>query len=127
MTAAPLPRTGPLRVVVSGTGAVLAERASVARSPVSRLVGLMGRRSLREGQALFFPSCQSIHTCFMRFAIDVVFVDRALRVVALRCALPPWRMTPVVWGAWGVIELPAGMVQETGLRPGDQLALRAIN
>jgi len=108
--------------VITRTNALLASRATVARSLISRMIGLMGRRELAAGEALVIPSCRSIHTYLMRFAIDAVFVDRTFRVVALR-RVPPWRITPIIWRAWAVIELPVGTSERHQVQVGDQLLL----
>src|SRR3989338_7606868 len=73
------------------TGTVLAERAEVAGSLLQRIVGLLGRRSFSEGEALIFPRCSSIHTCFMRFAIDVIFLRQGA-AFRLMERVHPWRM-----------------------------------
>jgi len=80
------------RLVVERTQAELARKARVARSFVDRMVGLLGRQGLDEGHALILPHCRSIHTWFMRFPIDVVFVDRQWGVVAVCETIPAWRI-----------------------------------
>ena len=87
------------------------------------MVGLLGRRALPDGEALVFERCRAIHTVGMRFPIDVVFVDRGWRVVAMRHAVGPGRLVRPVWRAWGVIELTAGSLARAGLEVGDQLCL----
>ena len=115
---------GLLRIVVKRSGAVLATRASTARSLVSRMVGLLSRASLASGEGLVIERCRSIHMWFMRFPIDAVFVDGAWRVVALWKRLPPWRVTPVVWRATQVLELPAGAAEAAGVEVGDELLVQ---
>jgi len=92
-------------------GVVLAGRAEIARGFFARGRGLLGRVALPEGEALVIAPCGSIHTLGMRFAIDVLFVDgrhSPARCLAVARALPPGRVGPMVRGARGVIELPAG-------------------
>ena len=113
----------PCRVEVANTGQTLAERATIAQTWSARLVGLLGCDTLPEGEALIFPSCSSIHTCGMRFAIDAIFVDRRWRVVSLRPGVRPWRVVWPVRGAWGVVEVAAGTLGRIGLKVGDQLRL----
>lgn len=115
-----------LRIAVSRSGAVLATRACMARSFLSRMVGLLGHDHLDPGQALIIESCRSIHTWGMRFPIDAVFVDRDWRVVALQQGLRPGQITPWYWGASRVIEVPNGAVSEAKLGVGDQLVVEAI-
>ncbi len=105
----------------------------VADSWVARLRGLIGRRSLDEGDGLYFPGTNSIHMLFMRFAIDCVFTRPAStgsdvhEVVAIRPGLRPW--VGVVWyvrGARGVIELADGSVARAGVNVGDRLRLTSM-
>jgi len=104
---------------------MLAENAELARSFMARGRGLMGRAALPESYALIIYPEWSIHTFFMRVPIDVLFVDRADRVVGLREAMPPSRPFAGVSPLRGryVIEQPAGVIAATGTAVGDQLAL----
>jgi uncharacterized membrane protein (UPF0127 family) len=72
---------------------------------------------------MWIQPCASIHTFLMRFAIDVIFVDGALRVVGVRRGVPPWRVLPPVRGARGVIELAAGASAAVDLAPGEALVV----
>jgi uncharacterized membrane protein (UPF0127 family) len=96
----------------------------VAVSFLSRLVGLLRSPGLDPGEALIIPGCNSIHTYGMRFPIDAVFVNRRWEVLALRAGMPPGRVSPLVWRASRVIELPAGTIDRCALQVGDQLALQ---
>ena len=102
-------------------GTELASSAWVARSFKSRLLGLMGRASLEPGEALVLDPCSSVHTAFMRFAIDVVYLDGSKRVVKAVSALKPFRMSGVLRGARTVVELPSGVIDDTGTVAGDEL------
>jgi uncharacterized membrane protein (UPF0127 family) len=112
-----------LRVANDSKGTVLAAQARLADNVWSRFWGLMGRRSLPEGEALLISPCSSVHTAFMRFSIDVVFLDRADRVVKVARQLKPYRIAMGTKGAQRVLELPAGAAERAGLEPGDQLAI----
>jgi uncharacterized protein len=98
-------------------------RARVARSFVTRFLGLMGTAALPDGEGLLFPRTRSVHTHFMRFPIDVVFLDDELRVVAIRAALRPWRMAAAKQ-ARSVLELAAGECERLGLAEGEVLVER---
>ena len=102
---------------------LLAQRARMAFSPLERGIGLLNRERLDSDEALVIRSCSSIHTCFMRFPIDVVFIDRQWRVVATKRDLKPWRTAMVLWGAWSVIELPGGRLRNYPVSPGEHLSL----
>lgn len=104
-------------------GKLLASDAQPARGFVRRLVGLLGRSSLPPGEALVLDPCSSVHTGFMRFSIDVVYVDRDGRVVKAVSNLKPFRVSGVLRGRCSVIELASGTIANTATSPGDQLSL----
>jgi len=101
-------------------GTVLAERAGVADRFWLRLRGLLGRRGLDAGEGLVIQPTAAVHTFLMRFAIDVVHVDRAGRVLQIREGLGRGR-TSTARGGFAVVELPVGTVAATGTRIGDRL------
>lgn len=100
---------------------VLAERVQRADTFLSRLVGLLGRDGLGEGEALWIFPCKGIHTMGMSFSIDAIFLDEGLRVVAVRHRVRPWRATGFIKGATSVLELPAGSILMNGVAVGDQM------
>lgn len=100
---------------------VLARHAEVATSFSSRLVGLLGREGLEVGQGLIIEPCNSIHTFFMRFSIDVAFVDVGGRIVGQIVGMKPWRMSRIYFRALKVVELPSGVLPETTTCLGDIL------
>ena len=69
--------------------------------------------------------CTSVHTAFMRFAIDAVYTDRSWRVVKLSPNLKPFRVSGVLRGGYATIELPSGTIASTGTAPGDQLVIES--
>lgn len=93
----------------------------VADSFWSRSKGLLGRTELQQNSALWIHRCNSIHTFFMKFTIDCVFVDKNLIVKSLNKNIPPWRLVPPVWGASSVIELSSGMIDQLQIQLGDEL------
>ena len=105
---------------------VVAQRAGLARSRWARLRGLIGRRCLAAGEGLIIQPCSSIHTFFMAFPIDVLFVGQGERVLRAAPAVAPWRIGPVVPQARYVVELPPGAVSASATQPGDELQLVAV-
>jgi uncharacterized protein len=103
-------------------GTLVCEKCEVADSILSRMRGLLGRSELPPGEGLLIRPAPSIHTFFMRFPIDAVFLDRESRVIAVMPDLRPWRMA-ARRGAKSVLELPAGEAARRGLRSGDVLRL----
>jgi uncharacterized protein len=104
-------------------GRVVCPALSVADTAPSRMRGLLGRRSLDSGEGLLLRPAGSVHTAFMRFPIDVVFLDDERRIVAIRPALRPWRIASAK-GARSVLELAAGDCARFGLAEGDVLVER---
>jgi hypothetical protein len=111
-----------VKLVQQGSSQVVAEEVERAVSFAARLRGLLGRSQLPEGRALAIEPCSSVHTFFMRFPIDVVFLDREGRVLRAVHSLKPWRATRIVPRAALVVELPAGTLARTAVGQGDRLA-----
>lgn len=104
-------------------GATLADSGRLASNAWHRLRGLLGTKTLETGEGLLLRPCQSVHTFFMAFPIDVVFVDRYFRIVELHRAMPPFRLSRFVRRARFVIELPAGTIERVGAEVGDLIAI----
>lgn len=107
------------------TGEVLASTVEAAVDSTSRRRGLLGRTSLGDA-ALVIAPCNAVHTFFMRFPIDVVFVDRSGRVLRIAANVPAWRMTASL-RAFATIELAAGTVARTGMATGHILSLQGAS
>ena len=106
-------------------GATVAANVRVADTPRARRVGLLHDKNLAPGEGLWIYPTQAIHTFGMRFPIDVVFLDRRLRVKRVYHGLPPFRLTSFVWGAQSVLELASGSLADTGTAVGDELRFSA--
>jgi uncharacterized membrane protein (UPF0127 family) len=102
----------------------IATRIEIAFDSASRRKGLLGRTELADDTALVLAPCSSIHTFFMRFAIDVLFVDRRGRVVKASPHVPPWRIR-IAWRSFAVVELSSGKLERIGTRVGDLVELAA--
>ena len=110
----------PQIALANDDGTVVCERCLLAETPLARLRGLLGRSGLPSGEGLLLRPAASIHTAFMRFTIDVVFLNRASEVVKVVPELRPWR-TASCRGARTVLELAAGEAAKRALRPGVSL------
>jgi uncharacterized membrane protein (UPF0127 family) len=104
--------------------ALLASDAEVADTLSTRTKGLLGRDNLSAGQALLIRRCNSIHTFFMRFAIDAVFADKNNQVVGLEHSMQPFGLSRIYWKASYVVELPAGTLKNTATSIGDTISLK---
>lgn len=108
---------------------VLADRVEVADTLWTRFMGLMARPSIDPGFGLWLTGTNGIHMFFMRFAIDAAFLskpgpDGAREVLATRRGVRPWvGLVPLIRGADGCLELPAGAIDESGTVPGDRISI----
>jgi uncharacterized membrane protein (UPF0127 family) len=103
-------------------GSTVADRCRVAGSILQRIFGLHLVAQLKAGEGLLLPGATTIDTTFMSYAIDLVFLDRSLRVTRTVPNLRPWRMVLRTDGGRDCLELPAGAAAASGTQAGDQLA-----
>jgi uncharacterized protein len=113
-----------ISIVDETTQQVLAVRGELADSFFSRLKGLLGRSSLGAGEALVITQCNSIHMFFMKFPIDVCFLDKKNKVVGVVHQIKPFQVSPIFWRAASVIELPRGVLLEARVSTGDQIIIK---
>jgi uncharacterized membrane protein (UPF0127 family) len=104
---------------------ILASSVEVASSSYERRKGLLGRATLAPQEGLWIVPCESVHTFFMKFSIDLIYLDRSLKVKKIRSNVPPWRLSACLT-AHSVIELAPGSIKTSQTSPGDQLGLTAI-
>jgi uncharacterized protein len=107
-------------------GTVLCEQLESAGGLAGQSRGLLGRDGLASGTGMLFVSSLPLmwmHMFFMRFPIDIVFLDRGGRVVHICHELRPWRLSPIVWRARRALELPAGAASASSTEPGDLIEL----
>jgi uncharacterized membrane protein (UPF0127 family) len=109
----------------ANTGLLMASHLEIAATRATRRRGLMGRASMAAGDALWIVPSRGVHTCGMRFAIDVVALDARGVVVDVVTDLRPWRLRLPRPGTLGVLELPAGTVRDTRTRLGHRIAFEA--
>jgi uncharacterized protein len=101
---------------------VLAEHAEVADTSAKRNTGLLKHQRLDPGQGMWIVPCKAVHSFWMKFPIDLVYLDRKKRVRKVRHRMVPWRMSGCL-PAYSVLELPVGVIESSGTQPGDQLLL----
>ncbi|MCX6614742.1 MAG: DUF192 domain-containing protein [Acidobacteria bacterium] len=104
----------------------MAENVELADTPRARRVGLLKHAELRPDEGMWIYPSQAIHTFWMRFPIDVVFLDRRRRVKRVYQRLPPFRLTRFVWGAASVLELAPGTVARSRIEVGDELSFTPL-
>lgn len=112
-----------LEIINITQNVTMAEKVEVAADWLPRFLGLMNRAELPEGHSLVLYPCNSIHTCFMRFNIDVLFVDNEGFIIHIMQNMAPFRFSPIIRKARFVIELPAHTVKFSGTALNDRLNL----
>jgi len=113
---------GPQKVLNATRGTVLATQLEKAHTAATRKKGLLGREGLLPGEGLWIAPCESVHTFFMRFPIDLVYLDRKLEVKKVRHSVGAWRMS-ACFAAFSVLELPAGTARATQTERGDTMEI----
>ena len=101
---------------------MLGDAIGLADTSETRRTGLLKHTHLDRGTGLWIVPCESVHTFFMKFAIDLVYLDRQHKVRKVRHAVGPWRMSACL-SAHSILELPPGTAQETRTEAGDQLQI----
>jgi uncharacterized membrane protein (UPF0127 family) len=101
---------------------LLAHAAEVADTSAKRRTGLLKHEKLESGEGLWIVPCESVHTFFMKFPIDLLYLDRHHKVRKARSAVRPWRLSACLL-AHSVLELPAGTVKQSGTQAGDELVI----
>ena len=104
---------------------VLADAAELADTSSKRRTGLLKHERLEPGEGLWIVPCESVHTFFMKFPIDLVYLDKRRKVRKVRHAMPAWRLSACLT-AHSILELPAGTVARTGTAVGDELIVENL-
>ncbi|MFC1704594.1 DUF192 domain-containing protein [Candidatus Omnitrophota bacterium] len=112
-----------MKIINQTRNTLLADNATLARTFLARIKGLLGKKGLKENHALIIQPCNSIHTFFMRFVIDVIFLDKQHKVVGLRESMPPGRISRIYPQAHTVVELPAHVIRSTRTQIHDVLGI----
>ena len=99
---------------------IIATHVDKASTILQRMIGLLGRNEIKPGYGLWIDPCRSIHTFFMQFTIDVVFLSPSLEVVKVISEMKPFRVSPIVATSKSVLELPAHTLKNSNTSIGDQ-------
>ncbi len=102
-------------------GKIIIQKCNIATDFFSRLRGLMFRKQLSESEAIFFPHCNSIHTFFMRFPIDAIFIDNKYRVQKIIESVKPWKVIFPQKNVFGVIETKSLTAKNAGIKTGKEI------
>ncbi len=111
------------KAINTTTGQLIAEKVLIAQDFKSRSVGLLNRTSLGESEGLLIKPCNAIHTFFMKFPIDVIFLDKKGRVVGIRESLAPGRLASSILRGFMVLELKSGKLMKTAIKQGNTVKM----
>jgi uncharacterized membrane protein (UPF0127 family) len=108
-------------VTNSDRGTVMGEAIEVAMTAVQRVKGLLGRDCLADGQGLLFRGCSSLHTFFLQFPVDIVFLDKQGKVLKSARDVKPFKVVMAPFRAYYALELPVGAIDGSATRIGDRV------
>ena len=109
------------QLISKSAGKILAANLKQAKTVMERVQGLIRKKPLKETEALWIPSCPSIHTFFMAYPIDVIFTDKYFQVISLFENVCPGRILWGGWKGWNVFEMKQGQIKKLSLKEGDVL------
>jgi len=115
-----------LKVTNTTRGTTVGNSVELADTSMKRMFGLLGRRGLDAGGGLWIIPSSGVHTFFMLFSIDVIGLDRDLKVIKLWRCLVPFRVTSVCMKMKSVVELPCGTIKQSQTQVGDQLQIDSL-
>lgn len=110
-----------MKLINKTNGQILAEKLEIANTPFKRMKGLLGREELSQGEGLHITPCNNIHSFFMKFEFDAIFIDRKHIIRHLIESMPPGKISKLCFSAYSVIELPAGTIQMSNSKIGDKV------
>jgi uncharacterized membrane protein (UPF0127 family) len=113
-------RSSTFKVVRAKDNLTVVPNCGIAKTPWSRIRGLLGKSELAPGHGLMIDPCNQVHTFFMQFPIEVIFLSSKNEILKMS-HLPPWRISSLVWKARRVLEIPSGTIANQKLGVGDQL------
>jgi len=108
-----------MKCINAKTGKVIADNLEMKDSYLGRLIGLLNKNGLKKGQGIVLKPCSQIHTCFMRFAIDAVFISKDFKVLKVIKNMRPWHFSPIVLKSLYTLEVAAGEIED--LNEGDYI------
>ena len=114
-----------MKAVLNQKNIIVSENVVVANSLVTRVVGLMFKKQLSHSESLLIEPCNSIHTCFMNFPIDVLFLSNSNQIIHIVREMKPWRMTTIFLKSKKVLELPGGKLSSE-IEVGDVLEFENV-
>lgn len=116
-----------LQLINKSKNNLIVKNLFLANSFWSRMKGLMWKKDLTEDEGLVLVPCNSVHSMFMRFPIDLLFLSREFKVIKIIERFKPWRATPIIRDCYQIVELKAGVVSKKGVSVKDELEIIKFN
>ncbi|MDR0953357.1 MAG: DUF192 domain-containing protein [Elusimicrobiota bacterium] len=110
-----------MKCLNKSNGKVIADKLVLKASLFGRLKGLLGTSGLKEGEGIILKPCAQIHTFFMRYPLDAIFVSKDLKVLSVIENMRPWRLSPFVFKALYTVEVAGGSLKG-GVKAGDEVS-----
>jgi hypothetical protein len=108
-----------MKCINAKTGAIIANNLEMKDTFLGRLIGLLGKKGLNKGQGIILKPCSQVHTCFMAFAIDVVFISKDFKVLKIIKDMRAWKFSPIVLKSMYTLEVASGEIKD--LKEGDKV------
>lgn len=115
-----------IKLINTSSGQVIGDKIVYANGIYKRFIGLMGKKNLEKNEGIFLTPCNSIHMMFMKFPIDIIFLDRKNKIIHITENIQPWKISKVIFKAQSVLEVPIGTVKETKSKIGDSLSIEFL-
>lgn len=112
-----------MQIINKTKNSIIADKAKIADTFMSRMIGLLNRKCINKGEALIITKCNSIHMFFMKFAIDAIFIDKNNVVVGLIPAITPFCLSPIFFKSSYVVEVPCQTIADTNTSIGDVIEI----
>jgi uncharacterized membrane protein (UPF0127 family) len=110
-----------MKIINKTNQKLITDKVKIANNVFSRMIGLLNRSNLEQGEGLLIIPCNSIHSIGMKFNFDAVFLDKNNKVQHLIKDIKPWKVLPVIFSAHSTLELPAGTIDIAEIKVNDYL------
>ena len=112
-----------MKIISKKNNIIVVKKLIIADNPISRTIGLLLKKSFEAGEGLLIKPCNSIHSHFMRFSFDAVFLDKENKIVYLIKQMSPWKISPIIRSAYSILEIPSGTAAIHNLEINDVLEI----
>lgn len=112
-----------LKIINKRNNELIGDKIISGDTMLLRFVGLMGKKSLNDGEGLLLIPCNSIHMMFMKISLDIVFINKNNTIIHLIENIKPWRISPIIFKSHSVLELPVNSIKSKDLKINDELEI----